>query len=58
MVALAFAMLQVPPLAAFESVMLVPATTFDAPVIVPALGSGFTVTAYAATAVPHELVIE
>ena len=49
-------LLQVPPVAVSESVMLVPVHTLDAPEIVPASGSGLTVIVLIAVAVPQPFV--
>ena len=56
-VALAVAPLaHVPPVAVVVSAVVAPTHTVAAPVIVPALGSGSTVTACVAVAVPQLLV--
>jgi hypothetical protein len=47
---------QVPPVAVSVKVILLPAHTVAGPLIAPAAGSGFTVTAFTAIAIPHTLV--
>jgi hypothetical protein len=48
--------LQVPPVAASASVVVVPTQIDDVPVIEPAFGSGFTVTGVVVKAVAHAVV--